>query len=62
MTRVGKSTLFQMFGLHPDGYEDADSGWRVVRIWEHALPRLNAKGQRLKQNRLLRRIRRVLNR
>ena len=24
------------------------AGWKVVRIWEHALPRLKAKGQRLK--------------
>ncbi len=36
------------------------TGWHVLRIWEHALPRLNAKGQRLKQNRLLRRIQREL--
>jgi DNA mismatch endonuclease (patch repair protein) len=38
------------------------AGWRVLRIWEHALPRLKAEGQRLKgkPNRLLRRIQRAL--
>ena len=25
--RVGKSTFFKMICLHPDGFEDADSGW-----------------------------------
>src|SRR5208282_3767752 len=30
--RVGKSTLYKMFGLHPDGFEEADSGWpRVLK-------------------------------
>jgi hypothetical protein len=30
--RFGKSTFSKMFGLYPDGYEDADSGWpRVLR-------------------------------
>ena len=36
------------------------SGWRVVRIWEHQLSRLKAKGKMLKQNKLLQRIRRAL--
>jgi len=34
--------------------------WRVVRIWEHALPRLNSKGQRLKQNRLVKKLKSLL--
>jgi DNA mismatch endonuclease (patch repair protein) len=38
------------------------AGWRVLRIWEHALPRLNSKGQMLKSgsNKVLQRIRRAL--
>ena len=27
------------------------AGWKVVRVWEHALPRLNAKGQMLNGDR-----------
>ena len=30
--RVGKSTFFKLICLHPDGFEDADSGWpRVLK-------------------------------
>jgi len=38
------------------------AGWRVIRIWEHELPRLKAKGQTLKgkQSRVVRRIQRAL--
>jgi DNA mismatch endonuclease, patch repair protein len=39
-----------------------EAGWRVLRIWEHALPRLKAKGQMLKgrQNKVVQRIQRAL--
>ena len=42
------------------------SGWRVIRIWEHELPRQKEEGRRKKTGgkaeRLLRRIQRALNR
>ena len=28
--RVGKSTFCKMFILHPDGYEDSESGWPPI--------------------------------
>ena len=36
------------------------AGWKVVRIWEHQIERLKAKGQMLKQNRLVEKLKLLL--